>query len=109
MTYLTKYARLALVLSALALAACDRLPKPKVAEFQRVADECLLDVRDRNVPFAQSRHCARQLEPASRAVFDAYGYDEYQKLTAEARATAWSALALSNGVYRQHPPVLGLW
>jgi len=87
--------------------------------YSKVADECLLDVRDRNVPYSRSINCTTRLKNASSAYIDtgaqlAYGFESktipnHAYISSTALSTAWSAAALSNAEYRNVPPVYSLW
>lgn len=67
--------------------------------LSKAADECLLDVRDRNFKYETSPNCA-SLKTVSMQYVEAGGFRpdtpaKYELIAAEARATAWAARATS--------------
>lgn len=93
-------------------AELERLAK----QFSELADSCLLDVRDKKLTYSASRNCA-SLGEASKAYLRPEVEMTYQGKTvprhaytaAEARATAWSAAALSNAFHPDQPRTISLW
>lgn len=108
--------RLVVVIAVLTLAACTQ--NAALEQLARVlmdaADECLLDIRDRNTSYDISRNCA-SLNKLSLAYIKAGGAKPDASPTMDlvnfhkARAIAWSAVALSNGKYRDRPPIRSIW
>jgi hypothetical protein len=90
----------------------ERLAK----RLSELADSCLLDVRDKKLLFAESSNCA-SLGEASRAYlrpdvelsYQGRAVPRHAYAAAEAKATAWSAAALSNAFHPNHPRTVALW
>lgn len=81
------------------------------------ADACLLDVRDKQIPYNRSRNCTTRLgQAATNYTADLNIKLHYSKgpvpyhayLAANARATGWTAAAYSNFKYPDDP-ILSLW
>ena len=86
--------------------------------FSNAADECLYDVRDRHIPYARSYNCTKQLDrtssvylsfPNTKLIYTGEAAPRHAYIAEVAKSVAWSALALSNGMYRNQEPVLSLW
>jgi len=86
--------------------------------FSKAAEQCLLDVRDRNIPYSRSRNCTQRLSETSEAYINISKvkliyWDEavprYAYIAENAKSVAWSAAALSNAIYRNTEPVTSLW
>jgi hypothetical protein len=84
------------------IAACEK--RATLADtanrLSNMADECLLDTRDRGLKYDSSDHCL-QLGKLSFAYLNAGGGDpetpyRYEVTFHQARATAWAALAISH-------------
>jgi hypothetical protein len=95
----------------LALTACDNNEalQNTVQRMSDAADQCLLDTRDRGLRYESSRNC-QQLGSLSLAYIQAGGGSadtppRYEAVYHRARATAWSALAVS----RTGNPNISLW
>lgn len=81
----------------------------KAVALAKTADECLADVRDREMTFSKSASCS-SLSRLAREYKEAGGFRGNtpcrQALVAEqARGTAWMALAMSESGNRR----LGIW
>lgn len=84
--------------------------------FSEVADLCLLDVRDRGLTYSESRNCT-SLGEASRAylrpdvemTYQGKAVPRHAYAAAAAKATAWSAVALSNAFHPDQPRTVSLW
>ena len=94
--------RVAMMAAAFALSACDEnvALTNTVNRLNDMADECLLDTRDRGKKYEASEHC-QKLGSLLLAYLDAGGGDQktpkqYEVKYHQARATAWSALAVSH-------------
>lgn len=92
----------------------DFFDEPKLTlalSFSNSADACLLDVRDKNVNFINSKNCGA-LGAMSLAYGSALGGKINERayshtLYVEGLQTAWSAAALSNAQYGTK--VISLW
>lgn len=75
------------------------------------ADNCLLDVRDNNTPYAKSPSCS-SLDALSTQYFHEVTQstvDLENQDFKEAQLSAWKAAAISNGKYRNEPWVDRIW
>lgn len=86
--------------------------------FSKAAEDCLLDVRDKNIPYAHSNNCTKQLDrtssaytslPNFRFTYMEEAVPRHAYIAESAKSVAWSAAALSNAMYRNVEPVLSLW
>ena len=87
-------------------------------DFSKAAEDCLLDVRDNNRPYMQSRNCTDRLKLASAAyakfpnmqlTYTDEAVPRHGYIAEEAKTMAWSAVAFSNATYRNTEPVFALW
>jgi len=87
-------------------------------EFSLAADECLLDVRDRQIPFSNSNNCTKRLSNASMAyvsfskveiIYLDEAVPRFAYIAEGAKSVAWSAAALSNARFRNVEPVTSIW
>lgn len=100
-----KLLQVGLGMATLSLLACNSLDEAsleqKAVALSRQADACLVDVRDNGAKYDTSPYCM-QLSPAAQAYISAGGQTpeepaEIELIAEGARATAWSAAALSAG------------
>lgn len=86
--------------------------------FSKAADDCLLDVRDKKIPYARSFNCTKQLDRTSAAytslpnmklTYVGEAVPRHAYIAENAKSVAWSAAALSNAMFRNDEPVLSLW
>ena len=101
-----KWLRGGLVLLALSAALCGCQPDASQARLKdtatalaKAADACLLDVRDKKLKYDKSPQCD-SLRSLYLQHLDAGGFRpetpaQYALIAAEAKATAWSARAIS--------------
>ncbi len=114
--------RVAIALTLTALSACDdgndTQAEAAAREMMAAADDCLMDVRDRGMPYQQSPSCTTKLSRASKRYTDRpvrLTYTDetviprHAYLAEVAKSTAWSAAALSNGMHKTVPAVHSLW
>lgn len=96
----------------------DMAKEMTATNFSKAADDCLLDVRDRNIPFASSYNCTKQLDRTSSAytslpdmklTYLDEAVPRYAYIAESAKSVAWSAAALSNAKFRNVEPVRSLW
>ena len=81
------------------------------AAMNSTAEQCLYDVRGRHTSFAHSSNCSA-LDAISQSYFNiqpAVAEDLDNSDLKSAQLQAWMAVALSNGYYRDQPPVLRIW
>lgn len=110
--------------AALALTGCvdvvsrDMEMERAAMRFSKAADDCLLDVRDKRIPYAQSHNCTKLLDRTSAAYMSSSkakltyideAVPRHAYIAESAKAVAWSAAALSNAMFRTSEPVLSLW
>ncbi len=87
--------------------------------FSDVADECLLDVRDRETPFKMSINCTTSLESAAKDYtsndielfyLDSETAPRHAYIAQKALKTAWNAASYSNWRYPEAEPITdSLW
>ena len=73
------------------------------------ADNCLYDVRDHNISFSRSASCSSLDALADQYLKDTTSDDLENPDFQAARLSAWMALAISNGTFRNEPPVIRIW
>lgn len=87
-------------------------------DFSKAAEDCLLDVRDKKIPYMHSHNCTKRLDRTSAAytsfpnmklTYMGEAVPRHAYIAEEAKTMAWSAAALSNGMFRNVEPVLSLW
>jgi len=87
-------------------------------EFSKAAEACLLDVRDKQIPYSKSTNCKARLFRTSKAyinhpgvelVYDGDVIPKHAYIAANAKIMAWSAAALSNAMFRNVETVISLW
>jgi hypothetical protein len=98
-----------IILVACGLTTSESALRRTVEAFSNAAAECLVDVRDRDLDYERSANCLA-LGRLSRSYIDAGGLTdstpaEFEKVAESARATAWSALAIS----KTKDKTLSLW
>jgi hypothetical protein len=84
--------------------------------LSELADACLLDVRDKKVIYAESRNCTSMgeaskayLRPGVEITYQGKAVPRHAYAAAEAKSTAWSAVALSNAFHPDQPRTVSLW
>ena len=86
--------------------------------FSKAADDCLLDVRDKRIPYARSYNCTVRLDKASSAytslpniklTYTDEAVPRHAYIAEGAKSVAWSAAALSNAMFQNAEPVFSLW
>jgi hypothetical protein len=96
----------------------DSAMEKAATEFSEAADQCLLDVRDRKIPYSKSQNCTGRLHQASlaysnfpdfRLTYSDQPVPRHAYIAESANSVAWSAAALSNAIHKDADPVLGLW
>lgn len=110
---ITKFAVLvpvsALVVVSLSGCADHARLEMSARTLSKSAEECLLDVRDRKMKYEKSPSCT-SLGALSMQYIEAGGFTadtpaKYELIAAQARATAWVALAISES----GNPLLRIW
>jgi len=112
------------LIALLALSGCvdlvgrDMGMETAATHFLKAADDCLHDVRDKKIPYASSFNCTKRLDKASNAytslpnmklTYTGEAVPRHAYIAESAKTVAWSAAALSNGLFRNYEPVLSLW
>lgn len=86
--------------------------------FSKAADDCLIDVRDKRIPYARSYNCTARLDKASSAytsfpnmktTYTDEAVPRHAYIAEGAKSVAWSAVALSNAMLQNAEPVFSLW
>ena len=87
--------------------------------FSNAASDCLLDVRDNDIPYFKSINCTKRLTQTSavytsfsdtKPVYTDEAIPRHAYIAEGAKSMAWSAAAISNAKYRDAEPVLfSLW
>src|SRR5687768_219324 len=96
------------------ITARDTAMEKAAAEFSAVAEQCLLDVRDRSIPYGRSSNCTGRLHQASLAytnfqnfhlIYKDEAVPRHAYVAEVAKSAAWSAAALSNATFRNVEPI----
>ena len=86
--------------------------------FSKAADDCLLDVRDRNIPYTRSYNCTTRLGqaisdytrfPNMKLTYTDEAVPRHAYIVESAKSVAWSAAARSNAMFRNAEPGFSLW
>jgi len=109
------------VIAAISIAAvisgCDLIDQPTqrqlvlIEKFEKQANECLLDVRDRSLSYLRSRWCRSVAETHDDLDTLAAGVSgkTLDQWTYEGRMKLWMATTVHNGMYRREDPVYVIW
>ena len=115
--------RFVLPITALVLVGCvdvslrDSELERLADRLSNLADACLIDVRDKNVPYLNSTNCVGMGEASAsylsrggvQLTYTEQAAPRHAYTAVSAKSTAWSAAALSNAFHRNRPPVVALW
>ena len=86
--------------------------------FSKAADDCLVDVSEKNIPYASSANCTKRLSgtssaytsfPSMQLTYSGAPVPRHAYIAESAKSVAWSAAALSNARFRNIEPILSLW